>query len=104
MAWKNCVALPAIVLRRRVVASALVYGLSLSVRFTSASGEQVEIPSLTTTSIMKRDDTPSSNNGWPLRPTEPIALQLGWPLVPRLCHTACERPAHAALMTNCDAP
>jgi hypothetical protein len=44
MAWKNFVSHLAIASRKRVVATALVYGLSLSVRFTSAAGEQTEIP------------------------------------------------------------
>ena len=45
MTWKNHVALLlAIASRRRAVATAIVYGLSLAVRFTSATGEQVEIP------------------------------------------------------------
>ena len=43
MAWKHYVALPAIAPRRRLVATALVYGLSLAVRFTSATGEEMEI-------------------------------------------------------------
>ncbi|MGY8661380.1 hypothetical protein Q3C01_03290 [Bradyrhizobium sp. UFLA05-109] len=44
MTWKTHVALLAIAPRRRAIATALVYGLSLAVRFTSATGEQVEIP------------------------------------------------------------
>jgi hypothetical protein len=104
MTWKILVALPAIVPRRRVIASALIYGLSLSVRFTSATGEQVEVPSLATASITARDDTPTAYNGWPLRPTEPIALQLGWPLVDRRCRAACERPAPTAVAAACGAP
>ena len=42
MIWKNVVRTTAS--RRRFVATTLVYGLSLSVRFTSATGEEVEIP------------------------------------------------------------
>ena len=47
MIWKNFVTPLAITSRRRVVASALIYGLSLAVRFTSAAGEEVEIPAQT---------------------------------------------------------
>ena len=43
MSW-NFVSSLAIVPRRRVVATAIVYGLSLAVRFTSATGEEMEIP------------------------------------------------------------
>src|SRR5207248_10079853 len=41
MIWKNPLAITS---RRRVVASAVIYGLSLAVRFTSATGEEVEVP------------------------------------------------------------
>src|SRR4051794_2622727 len=44
MIWKNFVNFFAITPRRRVVATTIVYGLSLAVRFTSATGEEVEIP------------------------------------------------------------
>jgi hypothetical protein len=44
MIWKTFVSQIAIRSRTRVIATALVYGLSLAVRFTSATGEQVEIP------------------------------------------------------------
>ena len=40
MAWKNFVGPYAITSRRRVVATALMYGLSLTVRFTSADGRR----------------------------------------------------------------
>ena len=103
MTW-NCVAPLAFTARRRFVVSAIVYGLSLSIRFTSATGEQVEIPSPATAFIMARDDSPTSYNGWPLRPTEPIALRLGWPLAPRRCHAACERTTPVALTPSCGAP
>ncbi len=42
MAWNNLVNPRAITSRRRVVASALVYGLSLTVRFTSATGDETQ--------------------------------------------------------------
>ena len=60
MTWKNIVALPAIAPRRRIIATALVYGLSLTVRFTSATGEEVEIPSLAKTPNHADDDAPDS--------------------------------------------
>jgi hypothetical protein len=43
MVW-NFVNSLAIASRRRLVATAIVYGLSLAIRFTSATGEEVEIP------------------------------------------------------------
>ena len=79
MAWKNCVALLAIMPRRRVIGTALVYGLSFSVRFTSATGEEIEIPTLATTSIVTRDGARVLRDGWPLEgqradrpPTRPV--------------------------------
>ena len=44
MAWKQFVNPLAITPRRRLVATALVYGLSLAVRFTSAAGEETAAP------------------------------------------------------------
>ena len=102
MAWKHCVALLAIVPRRRVIATALVYGLSLSVRFTSATGEEVEIPIPSTTSIMSRAGVSIFHDDWPLKPSESIAFQFRRPAVSRGCHAACERPS---MMTpGCTAP
>ena len=48
MAWNNLIAPHAITSRRRVVASALMYGLSLTVRFTSATGEETDNPAQAT--------------------------------------------------------
>ena len=102
MAWKYCVALLAIVPRRRAIATALVYGLSLSVRFTSATGEEIEIPTLATTSIVARDGTPTLRDGWLFRPSEPISLQLGRAITSRGCQASCERPSIPT--PNCSAP
>ena len=50
MILKNLVSRVAVAPRRRAVATTIVYGLSLAVRFTSATGEEVEIP----TQFLKR--------------------------------------------------
>jgi hypothetical protein len=102
MTMKNFVSLIAVAPRRRVIGTALVYGLSLSVRFTSATGEQVEIPSQAMVSIMTRFDAPIAHDSGPLKFAQPIALQPGWPLALQRCH-ACERPASAALTPGCGA-
>ena len=47
MTWKIMISPLAITRRRRVIATALLYGLSLSVRFTSATGEEVQLPPAT---------------------------------------------------------
>ena len=44
MIWNSFVKRFAITSRRKGLATAVVYGLSLAVRFTSATGEEVEIP------------------------------------------------------------
>jgi hypothetical protein len=102
MAWKHCIALLDIVPRRRIIATALVYGLSLSVRFTSATGEEVEIPTPATTSIVTRDGAPLLPDGWSFRSRDPIALQFGRSMASRGCHPSCERPT--ILTPDCGAP
>jgi hypothetical protein len=84
MTRKSFVDLLAIAARRRAVATALVYGLSLGIRFTSATGEEVEIPAQSlqrtnpATSIVTKDSAQPRYNsallmlfrrGWPLRPS-----------------------------------
>ncbi len=44
MIWKSIVGSRALAPRRRIVAAAIVYGLSLAVRFTSATGEEIQVP------------------------------------------------------------
>jgi hypothetical protein len=86
MTWKTLVRQIAIRPRRRVIASALAYGLSLAVRFTSATGEEVEIPpqSLQMTgpaiSIMANSGAqlPYADWGGP-SVTEPIFFRRRWP-------------------------
>jgi hypothetical protein len=76
----------AITSRRRGLATAVVYGLSLAVRFTSATGEEVEIPvqSLQRTnpgiSIMTRDRPSLPYQDWVLGSAQPVALRQGWSL------------------------
>ena len=87
MTWKKCVALLASATRRRAIATALVYGLSLSVRFTSAAGEAVEIPPH---AIMANDGARIIHLALPS--AQPIALYRGWPVGSRGCGAACESP------------
>jgi hypothetical protein len=100
MAW-NFVSSLAIASRRKAVATALVYGLSLAVRFTSATGEQTEIPpqavqrSNLITSIIINDGGQLFYKDWP------IAFQRGWSLGSRGCGAACESPM---TMRSCSSP
>ena len=110
MAWKNLIGPCAITSRRRVVASALMYGLSLSVRFTSATGEEVEIPvqSVQRTnpviSIMARNGAQLPYQDWSPRSAQPIAFRQGWPLSSGGCRAACESPMPISSMPGCVSP
>jgi hypothetical protein len=71
MAWKNLIGPHAITSRRRVVASALIYGLSLTVRLTSATGEGTESPAQTAhpmTSIMIKESAQIFSRDWARSP------------------------------------
>ena len=86
MTWKNFVSPLAISARRKVVASAVVYGLSLAVRFTSATGEQVEIPAQSeqrtslVMSIMTKDSAQLPYADWAPDAAQPIFFRPGWRL------------------------
>jgi len=99
--FRNLVSSLAIAPRRRLVSTAIVYGLSLAVRFTSATGEETEIPpqavqhSNLMTSIMIND------GGQLFYKNLPIAFQRGWSLGSRGCGAACENPI---TMRSCSSP
>jgi len=98
MAWKKLNPL-AVTTRRRVVASAVLYGLSLSVRFTSAAGEEVEIPAQSVQrtspviSMMARNQAQLPYQDWSPKPAHPIVFRYGWPSGAGACRPACESPA-----------
>lgn len=106
MAWKNFIGPHAITSRRRVVASALMYGLSLTIRFTSATGDETENPAQAVQSnhpmgsIMMNDGGQIFKN-WPPKSAHSIVFQRGWPLSSRSCRAACERPMP---MPDCSPP
>ena len=85
MTWKNIIGPHAITSRRRVVAPAIIYGLSLAVRFTSAAGEEVEIPVQSaqrvhpTISIMTKHDAQPPYQDWGPKFAQPIVFRRGWP-------------------------
>jgi hypothetical protein len=85
MIRKNFVSRLAITSRRNGLATALVYGLSLAVRFTSATGEEVAIPAQSPQrahpliSIMIRDDARLPYQDWGLKSAQPIVFRHGWP-------------------------
>jgi hypothetical protein len=79
MIWKSIVRTRAIAPRRRMVATALVYGLSMAVRFTSAAGEETEVPppaaqgTYPMTSITINDGGRTFYRDWP-RSAQPAFL------------------------------
>jgi hypothetical protein len=85
MIGKNFVSRLAITSSRRGLATAIVYGLSLAVRFTSAAGEEVEIPPQSAQrthpliSIMAGDSSRLPYQDWGRKSVHPIVLRQGWP-------------------------
>ncbi|MCK1650579.1 hypothetical protein IVA88_03890 [Bradyrhizobium sp. 149] len=96
MTWKNFVSQRLIGSRRRRLATATLYGLSLAVRFTSATGEEVEIPPYSMhlthpqVSIMTRNDAGPPYQGW--ASMEPQPLVLGHSVPPRSPLQRCMAP------------
>jgi hypothetical protein len=86
--------------RRKLIASALVYGLSLTIRFTSVAGDDSEASQARNndpmTSIMIGQlfskDLPSG-----------AAFRHGSPLASRACRKACE-PSGPMSISNCSSP
>ena len=85
MFWRHFVNRLAIASRRRSLATAVVYGLSLAVRFTSATGEEVEIPA---PSVQRTTPLMSMKTGagprlpyedWAQNAAHPIVFRFGWP-------------------------
>lgn len=96
MTWKSLASPLAIKSRRRVVAPAVFYGLSLAVRFTSAAGEEVEVAprfmqtqhSLVSTMTRARSGLPYLD--WRAEPAQPDLFRHGWP--PRSSPPGCIAP------------
>ncbi|OKO91726.1 hypothetical protein AC629_01900 [Bradyrhizobium sp. NAS80.1] len=88
MIWNSIVRYRGIAPRRRLAATTLVHGLSLAVRFTSATGEQVEIPAQSVQatnpvmSIMTRDGAQLPYDDWGPSTAQPIFLRRSWPSMP----------------------
>ncbi|MCP3373004.1 hypothetical protein [Bradyrhizobium cajani] len=85
MTWKNFISRRVIASRRRGLATATLYGLSLAVRFTSATGEEVEIPAHSMhpayplLSIMTRDSPGLPYQDWGPRAAQSVVFREGWP-------------------------
>jgi hypothetical protein len=97
MASRTFISLLAIVPRRRIAATTIVYGLSLAIRFTSATGEEMEIPAQTfqrsnpVMSIVKRDGAQLPYADWSPNAGQPITFRDYWP--PRVSSmSSCPSP------------
>jgi hypothetical protein len=90
MIWNNFVSRLAVASRRNALATAVVYGLSLAVRFTSTAGEEVEIPpssvQQTMSAISIMAGARAQHQDW----ARPIVFHCGWPLVRQTAAPACE--------------
>lgn len=90
MTWKKFFSRQTITSRRRGLATVTLYGLSLAVRFTSAAGEEVEIPAHSVqakhalVSIMTRDGSGLPYQDWGPKAAQPIVFRHGWPPGPPL--------------------
>jgi hypothetical protein len=96
MTWKNFVSRRLMSSRRRSLATATLYGLSLAVRFTSATGEEVEIPAYAMhpaqlpVSIMIRKGAGLPYQDWGRNEPQPVVLGYGQP--PRSLLARCIAP------------
>ena len=85
MIGKNFVSRLAVTSTRRGLATAVVYGLSLAVRFTSAAGEEVDIPPQSAQrthpliSVMTADRSRLPYQDGVRKSVQPIVFRQGWP-------------------------
>lgn len=107
MLRKNLVDRLAITSRRKGFVTALVYGLSLGVRFTSAAGEEVEIPAQAVQrtspviSIMSKVGAQLPYQNWGPSPALPVTLNRAWASPFGGCRAACENPMPMSSAPNC---
>jgi hypothetical protein len=107
MTWNFVNSLP-IAPRRRLVASAIVYGLSLAIRFTSATGDEMEIPpqavqSAHPVSSIMINDGAQLFHDWPQLPAQRIGFSR-WLLSSRGCRAACGNSMPMSPMPDCSPP
>ncbi|WP_208753007.1 hypothetical protein [Bradyrhizobium genosp. SA-3] len=107
MIWKNFVNRLVITSRRKGLVMALVYGLSLGIRFTSATGEEVEIPAQSVQgtnpviSIMATAGAQVPHQDGSPNAAQLVAFRRDWRLPSTGCRAACEGPGPTSLIPNC---
>jgi non-heme chloroperoxidase len=86
MAWNNSVSGLANTSRRKVLATTLLYAISLTVRSTSAAGKETKVSHLLTqridpmTSITTKDGVQIFYKDWGPKSAQPVVFHHGWPL------------------------
>lgn len=109
MAWKILSGPFAMTTRRRVVASALIYGLTITIRLTSPAGEDTKTPAHAAQSdapprsIMASDIKPAFREP-SLISAQPIAFHRDWQLTSRACIARSERAVQLASVPDCTGP
>ncbi|MBR0961643.1 hypothetical protein JQ566_30345 [Bradyrhizobium japonicum] len=74
---------------RKGLATAVVYGLTLTVRFTSAAGEEADIPLQSVQrahpviSVVTGDSSGLPYQDWGRKPAPSIVFRQGWPQSPQ---------------------
>ena len=84
MIWKSF----AITRRKRLLATALLYGFSLTVRLTSATGEEADV---VTAALCSTASTSLRPNESPDAPALPVAAVRGAAWENHRCHAGCSR-------------
>ena len=97
MASRTLISFLAFVPRRRIAATTIMYGLSLAVRFTSATGEQTEIPAQSmhradpVMSIMAKVGAQLPYADWGPNAAQPVTFRNHW--LPRMSSmSSCPSP------------
>jgi non-heme chloroperoxidase len=85
MVWNNSIKLLATRSRRSAIATALMYAISVTVRFTSATGDEANLPTYeqrinAMTSITTQDGVTLFYKDWGPKSAQPIVFHHGWPL------------------------
>jgi non-heme chloroperoxidase len=86
MVWNNSIKLLATRSRRSAIATALMYAISVTVRFTSATGDEANLPTYyeqrinAISSITTQDGVTLFYKDWGPQSAQPIFFHHGWPL------------------------
>ncbi|MDB5533976.1 MAG: Non-heme chloroperoxidase [Hyphomicrobiales bacterium] len=86
MVWNNSIKLLATRSRRSAIATALMYAISATVRFTSATGDEANLPTYSQqrihdmTSFTTQDGVTLFYKDWGPKSARPIVFHHGWPL------------------------